>query len=468
MPAFLVVAIHLILPNLLLLVSARMVGALPHGIINLEILLIGAIGVFLPRPALFLLLYLDMLAGFAYAICYTYQFSDGDLISSIRYLPMLPKVRVAEGIAYLALVLVVCLTLTFLRPRPQYRLRTAAALLAALALLAPIDLLSGQNPLAHKDMALLSFRVARSPVLTLLWREVKAVHANASSINGQYTPVPSASSAAISILAGPPSAAASPNLVLIVVESWGQLLDPRLAQALAAPFDDPRIAQKFKVAYGTVPFTGLTVPGEARELCRSAEGFQIINNSTEQTERCLPALLHDRGYQNLAIHGYVADMFYRSTWYRKLGFDQTWFEPQLKNEGLPNCRGAFPGICDASIAHWIGSSLLSKDQRKPRFIYWVTLNSHLPVPAHPNLPDDGVCSTQPALQNSAALCSWFRLVRAVHQSVQQTALGSNARPTIFVLVGDHAPPFSDPRLRAQFSATQVPYVILTPLQLASR
>jgi phosphoglycerol transferase MdoB-like AlkP superfamily enzyme len=111
---------------------------------------------------------------------------------------------------------------------------------------------------------------------------------------------------------------------------------------------------------------------------------------------------------------------------------------------------------------------LSEQQDRPRFIYWVTLNSHLPEPAHPDLPDDGVCATQPALKNSAALCSWFRLVRAVHQSVEQTALIPTARPTVFVLVGDHAPPFGDPQLRADFSRTQVPYEILTPVAASTQ
>jgi len=44
------------------------------------------------------------------------------------------------------------------------------------------------------------------------------------------------------------------------------------------------------------------------------------------------------------------------------------------------------------------------------------------------------------------------------------ALGATARPTVFVLVGDHAPPFGDPELLAEFSSTQVPYVMLTPRQ----
>jgi len=184
--------------------------------------------------------------------------------------------------------------------------------------------------------------------------------------------------------------------------------------------------------------------------------------------QCLPEWFHARGYENLGIHGYLGQMFYRSDWYPKLGFDRVWFNPELRAMGLPNCRGAFPGTCDASIAGWIGGSLLVEDRAKPKFIYWVTLNSHLPVPANPDLPADGACSTQPELQDSAALCSWFRLVRTVHQSVAQQALGATGRPTIFLLVGDHAPPFGSPKLQAEFSSSEVPYVMLTPAELPRR
>jgi hypothetical protein len=55
----------------------------------------------------------------------------------------------------------------------------------------------------------------------------------------------------------------------------------------------------------------------------------------------------------------------------------------------------------------------------------------------------------------------------VHQSVQQAALGTTARPTVFILVGDHAPPFAASQLRADFSSTQVPYVMLTPVEVPS-
>lgn len=464
-PTILFAFLYLILPNLPLLLSTRALGATSHGYINLEYLLIGAVGIFLPRGVVFLLLAVDSLADVAYTICYTYQFSLEDMLSSIRYLLALPRGRVLEGVAMLLVVLAVCTVLAIARPRPQKRLWAAGALLVLIALLTPVDLISGQNPLAHRDLSLLSFRVARCPVFTLLWRETKEIHANGASPNGVRV-VPSASSGAVSLLESRPGA--SPNVVLVLVESWGLMNDPHLAQALAASYNDPRIARKYKVVNGTVGFSGLTVPGEARELCHSSVGFGIIDNTAEHAEQCLPAYFHQHGYQDIAIHGYVGEMFYRRTWYRKLGFDRTVFERGLKKSGLPSCRDAFPGICDTSIARWIGSSLFSVDQRKPKFIYWVTLNSHIPVPEHPDLPEDGFCATQPALHQSAPLCSWFRLVRAVHQSVQETALGATARPTVFILVGDHAPPFSNPQLRDQFSSTQVPYIMLIPQEISAR
>ncbi len=462
MPICLIALLYLTLPNLPLLLSTRTLGALPHGYINLEYLLIGALGVFMPRGVVFLLLLLESLADFAYSVCYTYQFSLENLLSSLRYLPVLPGSRILEGLVYLSVGILLCAALALLRPPQQKRLWTAGVLFACFVILTPIDILGGQNPIWHKDVAISSYRVARSPVFTLGIREV-AAHLTAKKERvADDAPMRSASSPLVSFLENQRDAAKSPNVVLIVVESWGLALDPQLAQQLTASYEDPRIVLKYNVTYGAVPFTGLTVPGEARELCQSTIGFGILNASAGLAEKCLPAYFHAHGYHNVAIHGYVGQMFYRSNWYQKMGFDKTWFGPSLHEIGLPNCRGAFPGICDASIAGWIGSSFLSVDQNKPQFIYWVTLNSHLPVPAHPDLFDDDVCAVQPALRSSAALCSWFRLVRAVHQSVQQVVLGKTARPTVFVLVGDHAPPFGDAKLRAEFSGTQVPYVMLTP------
>jgi phosphoglycerol transferase MdoB-like AlkP superfamily enzyme len=92
----------------------------------------------------------------------------------------------------------------------------------------------------------------------------------------------------------------------------------------------------------------------------------------------------------------------------------------------------------------------------------MTLNSHLPVPVPSYLRNAAPCTADIGLQPHTALCSWYQLVENVHRSVAQLATGTLGRPTIFVVVGDHAPPFADPDLRNRFSQSDVPYVVLVP------
>jgi phosphoglycerol transferase MdoB-like AlkP superfamily enzyme len=466
LPTWIIVAAYLFLPALLSLLSGHLLSTLPHGYINLEFLLIGAVGFFLPRSAVFALLLIDALADCAYSICYTYQFSLHDLFESLRFMAALPASRRVAGCVVLLAVLLLCWALSAMRPPRRRRMRSAAALLIIAAALVPIDALSGQNPLWHQDVSYVSFRLTRSPILVLGVRQAAAQRTESTAQHAANQPLRSASAQMLAWLNQPAAQPAQPDVVLIVVESWGLPLDPRLAAALTASYADPAIARNYRVTAGTAPFTGLTVPGEARELCRSTLGFGILHPSSEEALHCLPDLLRARGYRATAIHGYAGEMFYRAAWYRELGFDRTFFGADLAKLGLPRCGGAFPGICDGAIARFIGRSLVAPRRTQPQFVYWVTLNSHLPVPVHPALAADSACASDAALQGSPALCSWFRLVRAVHQSVGQVAIGVAAHPTVFVLVGDHAPPFADPALRSRFSSAEVPYIMLTPLSAA--
>jgi len=468
LPAWAIAILYLVLLNLPLALASRGMHLLPHGYINLEFLLIGAAAVLLPRAVVFLLLLFESLANFAYDICYTYQFSLENLLSSLRYLFILPGARVFAVLAIFAAVALLCAAMAMVRPLPGQRLRTAILLLVVTGLLLPIDILDGQNPLIYKGVARISFRLTRSPAFTLAVRDALDRSVAAQSSHAKHAPMDSASSHAVSFLQATDGHAPAPNVVLIVVESWGLAQNAQLAQAITAAYNDPRITQKYTVTQGVAPFSGLTVPGEARELCHSNTGFGIMALSPQQTAQCLPTWFHARGYQNLAIHGYIGQMFSRAAWYPSIGFDRVWFGPDLQKAGLPVCPGAFPGVCDASIAQWIGSSLQSTAQAKPQFVYWMTLNSHLPVLINKNLASDDVCHAQPDLNSSDAFCSWFHLVQTVHQSVAQMALASAARPTVFVLVGDHAPPFSDPALVRDFSTTQVPYVMLAPKSLTGK
>jgi len=446
---------------------AHRAGLLAPGYINLEYLLIGALGVFLPRRVVFVLLFLESLIDLASAICKTYYFSLGDLISVLHSFPALPGYRRLELLGGLVLIILICAVTSLARPRPADRIKTAVSLLLLIIICIFCAFLMGQDTLLRRNTIYLPVHLVRSPAVSLIRRGIEDHKRDLASSRPNHNVMVSASAQAIAFL-DRPGGMQPPNVVLIVVESWGLANDARLAQSLVDPYGDSQIARKYEIAYGTVPFDGWTVPGEARELCHSKMGYGIVLASPERLNDCLPSLLHQHGYKEISVHGFSGRLFRRSIWYTNIGFDRSWFEPDLEKAGLAHCDGAFPGICDASIAEWIGSSVLSADEKQPRFVYWVTLNSHLPVPANPNVPEDGICATQPALRDSKPLCSWFRLVRALHKSVQQLALRPTARPTVFILVGDHAPPFADPQLRQQFSATGVPYVILTPRTAASQ
>jgi hypothetical protein len=72
-----------------------------------------------------------------------------------------------------------------------------------------------------------------------------------------------------------------------------------------------------------------------------------------------------------------------------------------------------------------------------------------------------------ASQYDNSVCSWYQLVLVVNKSVRQMALKPLSRATIFVIAGDHAPPFDRQEIRDEFSSTEVPYVILLPRAQAS-
>jgi hypothetical protein len=460
-PARLAPLTYLLLPSLPLVFLAHRLAFLPPGYLNVEFLLIGMVGVFLPRTVTFVLLFLDSFADFALCICKTYQLTLDDVFTSLGSINAMPTYRVPLFILTLLLVILVCAATVLVQPRRPERHWTAGSLLVVFVVASLAGILAGQRPFGNGYVSDSYRRIVRCPAFSLAKMEVFYHRVKLESRYPNTSALASASFTLSAIL-HQPNAGQPPDVVLVLVESWGLPLDAHLAQTLTAPYDDPGIASKYYVTYGSVPFSGGTVPAEARELCHSKIAFGLLRATAQRLGSCLPALFHQRGYINLSIHGYTGRMFQRSIWYRTIGFDQSWFGPDLDLLKLSKCGGAFPGTCDTAIASWIGSSILSVKHDKPRFIYWVTLNSHLPVPAHPNLPDNDVCATQPALQKSTALCSWFRLISAVHQSVQQLALSSTTRPTLFVLVGDHAPPFADSQLRQEFSATNVPYVILTP------
>jgi hypothetical protein len=310
-----------------------------------------------------------------------------------------------------------------------------------------------------------ALELVRAPIVRLsrLWKKDERLIALEEKGRTARSPVPSAMAVAINA-AGIKSGEGNrelPNIVLVLVESWGLAGDASLRDAMVGAYSQPELLAKYQVLQGSVPFYGATIAGEARELCGNSIGYYLMRAPASDLKACLPQKLAALGYDRIAVHGFSSHMYVRSVWYPTIGFQEEWFHEQLKQQGLPDCNGVFVGTCDADVAAWIGRRLNTYSSH-PKFIHWMTLNSHLPVPVPAQLSDAAPCSAAEGLDPDSQLCSWYQLVMNVHRSVTQLALDPLGRPTVFVIVGDHAPPFGNPSLRDRFSQSDVPYVVLVP------
>ncbi len=249
------------------------------------------------------------------------------------------------------------------------------------------------------------------------------------------------------------------HLVLIVVEAMGvPKNNPEMAKLLFAPLiDNAAVQARYDFKRGTAPYYNSTTAGEIRELCgRWGDYYELLDR---KDETCLPAVLRRKGYDTLAMHSFTPSFFKREDWYPNIGFAKREFGPEMMKAGAEKCGGVFPGACDRQIPKQIAAKLKAAVQ--PTFLYWLTLNSHLPVPSGLNLNADNCERVSPTLKAEfPQICRQF----AIYHDIQ-IALASEITETDFpdadiLLVGDHMPPYFDRHHRTQFDPGHVPWLYL--------
>ena len=327
--------------------------------------------------------------------------------------------------------------------------------LAAAAFAATVAVSLAKAPHVARFRSRMSYLLAVCAICAFL----TADHVATASTRGSYRTIPEkgtyfASATAESDLTEP--GGARRHLVLIVVEALGVPTD-RTAKALFdADWDRARWRSRYEVRHGNVPFYGSTTNGELRELCGQWAQYTGFDFAAAD---CLPARYRRAGYETTAYHGFAEAFFERDHWYRGAGFDHLTMGEKLLDAGLPVCPGVFPGACDRSIAPLIAQQL--KQAKKPQFIYWLTLNTHLPVPQdsalqteHCDLGSGGWAEQHPQV------CRLFLLHRQIADAIDAVAMDPQLPPTDWVIVGDHLPPFFDRQSRKMFDQAHVPWIAL--------
>ncbi|UYY57757.1 sulfatase-like hydrolase/transferase [Sphingomonas sp. S2-65] len=247
------------------------------------------------------------------------------------------------------------------------------------------------------------------------------------------------------------------NLVLIMVESMGLPNDPAVRELLVSRWKRPDIAARYALTQGSTPYFGSTTSGEIRELCaRWGDYGDLVER---RDDACLPAKLHAAGYRTSAIHSFDGSFFDRDRWYPNIGFERATFRDPLIAAGAAKCPGVFPGACDRDVPAILARQL--REGGKPQFVYWLTVNSHLPVPTDAAL-DTRRCprAAFPAVAEFEMICRQFQLWQQLDDRLAAAITRDDFPATDILIVGDHMPPYFDRRQRTAFDPERVPWILL--------
>lgn len=246
------------------------------------------------------------------------------------------------------------------------------------------------------------------------------------------------------------------HVMIVVVEAMGLPTERSLRARLDAIWTRPELAERFQISQGDTTFYSSTTKGEIRELCgRWGDYGEIVAPAPD----CLPATLARRGYATHAYHGFSPTFFDRDRWYPLIGFEQMSFGDAIEARGAGHCPNVFPGACDRDIPRLIGRDLAAA--KRPQFVYWLTLNSHLPVVANAELRTQNCRELGAPLDaDYPQVCRLFAVWDDTAAALAAMASRPDFPPTDILIVGDHMPPFTQQKSRMMFDSTKVPWVLL--------
>jgi len=257
-------------------------------------------------------------------------------------------------------------------------------------------------------------------------------------------------------------------IVLIVVESWGSFVRPQDDTFVRAPLDAPGVNARYQTFAGAVHSHGLTSEAELRELCSVRMNYQealripLREETRRLASRCLPSELGRRGYRTVAFHGFLPYFYQRPVWYATVGFREMHFLGDTIFHTSRLCGVSFRGVCDEDALAAVSRRLRKDTGSGKVFLYLVTLGTHLPVDEAMASSTPRSCAGTPSTSADVQVCALALKVGQLLATVAQVAADDAVRDALWIVVGDHPPPFLGGAGKRLYAQDQVPFVALLP------
>ncbi|PKO29842.1 MAG: hypothetical protein CVU36_11055 [Betaproteobacteria bacterium HGW-Betaproteobacteria-9] len=282
----------------------------------------------------------------------------------------------------------------------------------------------------------------------------EAMHVNKGVVIGngaedaEYVPIKNAS-AARTIWKDVPT---SSRILFIIAESWGF---PRDQAVLESQIQSLRMSPRVNnLEVGGIHAIGATVAGELREICGlipTRLNFRKL--TSEAVGECLPMLMAKKGYRTVGVHGANGVMYHRLQWWPEVGFSELIFREALPL-AVSDCH-SFPGYCDRDLVEVVAQKL----QNDKAFVYWLTLNSHVPYDRRDiAMYREELCHGVFKEVYEEQLCNYQNLHVQFFEGLSRLIDSENLKGLEVVVVGDHSPVFSNESSRAKFERTKVPMI----------
>jgi len=456
---------YLILPNGAFAFAARFVYSV-RASVNLDYLVLGMVAPSLPYGVTLALYACLVVVDLIAAVGAIYHFRPSDLVvivadlahfNALTILPVLGLALFMVGLLATSAVLVA-------RQGWSYVAWNRASVALAGILLLGSDIINGTSVFSRSGQTIIPLNIATSQVYRMADAAVGVVRDELDRGKTGPRQMAAGATARWSRSDGSDGGGArisARHAVLVIVESFGVFRDPAAHEAILSVFRDPRVTRRYRVMEGTVPFHGATTTAEFRELC----GFRLkLHEADRETlSNCLPWRLRAEGFRTVAIHGFTKRFFRRWQWYPWIGIERSLFAEDMRGgPALRSCGAAFRGVCDTDAAGLVEKELLDAPKGERRFVYWLTLNSHIPTDRETASRSTFDCRSLGTIGEYPDVCGLTRVIHLALSSVIDVALHPELEATHFLIVGDHSPPFVLDSRRQLFLDDRVPVVELQP------